>query len=203
MNLNDESNLDILKELGSMGAGNAATSLSKLLSRRVKITVPDTRVVKIEDVPKILGREDALYAAVYMEIYAEIRGGMLLIFSKDEAIKLSNLMLNQHEQVLTDMMISSLKECGNICINTYLNAISVVTGLRLSPTVPSLAVDMIGALLDGIGIKFSGNLGQSYVAENKFSINNKIIRGHFLFFPEPGALMSIVQKFEHRAGRVA
>ena len=37
--------LDTLREIGSMGTGNAATSLSEMLQREVHITLPEVRIM--------------------------------------------------------------------------------------------------------------------------------------------------------------
>ena len=42
--------LDALKEVSNIGAGNAATSLSMMLGKKVDMSVPAVNVVKLEDV---------------------------------------------------------------------------------------------------------------------------------------------------------
>ena len=37
--------IDVLREIGSIGTGNAAGALSKLLGRTVKITLPEVRIM--------------------------------------------------------------------------------------------------------------------------------------------------------------
>ena len=37
--------LDTLREIGSIGTGNAATALSQLLNREVRITMPEVRIM--------------------------------------------------------------------------------------------------------------------------------------------------------------
>jgi chemotaxis protein CheC len=199
----NQAQLDLLKELGSIGSGNAATALSKLISESVNITVPETRILKVEQVPHLLGQEEEVYAVVCMEIVSEVKGAIFLIFERGQALRLANDILNQQGLLFTDLMISSLKECGNICINMYLNAISIITGLRLYPSIPSLAVDMIGAILDGVGIEFSENKTQSYVVENAFYIGNHRVSGTFLFVPDPDSLKAIFKHVRLRDETVA
>ena len=43
--------------------------------------------------------------------------------------------------------MSALNEIGNIVSGSYLNAISALTGMKMISTVPSMAIDMIGAML--------------------------------------------------------
>ena len=37
--------LDTLREIGSIGTGNAATALGQLLEKRVRITLPEVRIM--------------------------------------------------------------------------------------------------------------------------------------------------------------
>ena len=46
--------LDVLKELGNIGAGSAATALANMLSAKVDMKVPNVRVLECKDVANIL-----------------------------------------------------------------------------------------------------------------------------------------------------
>ena len=48
MELN-EMHIDVLKEIGNIGAGNAATSLSKMLSKRIDMNVPEVSLLDYDD----------------------------------------------------------------------------------------------------------------------------------------------------------
>ena len=47
--------LDALKEIGNIGAGTAATSLSKLLNRRVNMNVPEIKILSFNEVETVVG----------------------------------------------------------------------------------------------------------------------------------------------------
>ena len=36
---------DVLKEIGSIGTGNAATALSKVLSKKIEMTLPQVKIL--------------------------------------------------------------------------------------------------------------------------------------------------------------
>ena len=46
----DDIHLDVLREIGNIGSGNAATSLSDMLARRVDIAVPTIKILDYESV---------------------------------------------------------------------------------------------------------------------------------------------------------
>ncbi len=72
--------LDALKEIGTIGAGNAATGLSKMLNKRINITVPSAQILPLEKVPQVLGGMEKLVSAIYITLTGELSGSMLLIY---------------------------------------------------------------------------------------------------------------------------
>mgnify|MGYP000853675426 CR=1 FL=1 len=49
--------LDVMKEIGSIGTGHAATALSKLLQREVRITIPQVQILDYNDAVRRIGKE--------------------------------------------------------------------------------------------------------------------------------------------------
>ena len=64
--------------------------------------------------------------------------------------------------------ISALKEIGNIITSSYLNSLSSLTGLTVFPSVPSLCVDMAGAILSVPAIEFGMMCDKLLLIENRF-----------------------------------
>lgn len=146
----DSMHLDILKELGNIGAGNAATSLSQLLNQRVDMSVPDVKLLKLRDVPYILGGPEIPVIGVTVLVEGEGEGQILLLFTEESAERLiKNIVAGFSPGDISDEVRDSvLLEVGNIVGSTFLNALSSFTNLKLIPTVPASAYDMVGALLD-------------------------------------------------------
>lgn len=46
---------DILKEIGNIGAGNAATSLSQLLGHKIDMLVPNVEIADFNEVIELVG----------------------------------------------------------------------------------------------------------------------------------------------------
>ncbi len=61
----DAVHMDILKEIGNIGAGHAATALSKLLNKRIEMTIPDVRIISFDEMMDIVGGADNVVAAVF------------------------------------------------------------------------------------------------------------------------------------------
>ena len=47
--------LDTLREIGSIGTGNAATALSQMLKRQVRITMPEVRIMGYNEAIEWIG----------------------------------------------------------------------------------------------------------------------------------------------------
>ncbi len=194
---------DALKEFGTIGAGHAATALSKLIGKKVSMSVPGTRLIQLKEMPNLLKSEERVYTAVYMEVLSEIDAGMMLIFSNKDAVRLANILNRRKDSILTELGISSLKECCNICINAYLTSLSQFLELWFTPTIPALVTDMVGAILDGVAVEFSRKGDSVLVVENRLKIGGDVITAHLVFFPSDESLKRIFDKLDEKRSKAA
>lgn len=189
-----KSQLDILKEIETIGSGNAATGLSRMLNTRVNIKVPSVTVAKLEKVPELLGGPENQVAAVYFQVTGAFSASAIVIFPIAEAFRMAEILLGREKgsiNTLDEISESSLKELGNICIGAYLTALFDFLKIRFSYSVPSLVTDMLQAVLDGILIQLALEAESAIVLDTEFSIAEDKIHGHFLFLPEPKGIKAI------------
>lgn len=146
----DGMTLDVLREIGSIGTGNAATALSGLLNEPVQMTVPQIDLREFNDAISLLGEAEELVAAVLVKMGGEIEGTMLFLLHLDfiNAVLRHILGKDIHDfSQLQEMEISALTEIGNIIISSYTNAISTLAGVEINLSVPAIAVNMLGGIL--------------------------------------------------------
>ena len=144
--------LDTLREIGSIGTGNAATALSSLLGKEVRIATPEVRIMGYNEAIEWIGGPEEITAGVLVKLGGQINGIMLMV----EQLEFLNLVLesmfstkvSDYSQ-LGDMERSMLTEVGNIMISTFINALSGLSGLSIDLTVPCLTVDMQGMTIGG------------------------------------------------------
>ena len=142
--------MDTLREVGSIGTGNAATALSGLLNRRVRITMPEVRIMEYNEAIEWIGGPENVTAGVLVRISGDIGGIMLSVLPLEFVNMVLECMLdNKVEEFehLDELQRSALVEVGNIMISTFINALSGLSGVTMELTVPSLTVDMQGAIL--------------------------------------------------------
>ena len=193
-NLNDFM-IDILKELGNIGAGNAATSLASMISKKIDMEIPNVRVLEFKDVATILGGEENLIVGIYFELSEDIVGNMMFALDLESAINLTNILYNRKKEgtELDEMDMSALSEVGNILASSYANSLSALTGLKIFISVPSLTVDMAGAILSVPAIQFGHFGDHALMIETVFMEDDNLVSGNFFLLPDPESFNKILK----------
>jgi chemotaxis protein CheC len=195
----NEMQLDALREVGNIGAGNAATALSKVVGKRVKMEVPLVKILPLKDVPDWLGGPEKEVLGVYLTMSGAANGHILFVMTIEDALKIMNILLGDltpsREQVLDmdEIARSAMEEIGNILSSSYLSALADFTGLRLNHSVPALAIDMAGAIVDVILIEISKRGDYALLIETEFVEEENKIKGYFMLIPDTSSLEIILQ----------
>ena len=187
--------LDALKEIGNIGAGNAATALAQMTQVRIDMSVPQVGILPFDKVAYLVGGPDTPVVGVYFQVTGSANCNILFILSIEMAVLLAELLMGRppsHGNILGSMEMSAVAEAGNIVSATYLNALAMFTQMTLIPSIPAVGVDMAGALLDGLLARY-GEIGDYVlVLENIYKKGDLDVMGHLFVIPEPGALDSIL-----------
>ncbi|HHV27257.1 MAG TPA: chemotaxis protein CheC [Tissierellia bacterium] len=178
--------IDVLKELGNIGSGNAATALATMISKKVDMAVPQVKILDFKDVPKILGGEEVPVVGIYFEMSGEIIGNIMFVLSLESGKNLTNILFNKknNSMELDEMDMSALSEIGNILASSYINSLSALTGLKLTISVPSLATDMAGAILSVPAIQYGYIADHVLFIETQFQEGDKKVTGNLFMIPE-------------------
>lgn len=188
--------IDALKEIGNIGAGNAATALSMLLSKKITIKVPRIRIIPFDDVSKSVGGPEKLVVGIFMRINGDIDGNILIVISEQDAYSLIETLLNVKRDKncgFSDMEKSALTELGNIVGSSYIVALSELTKLSLKISVPSLAFDMAGAIIS-FPLSLYGYLGDTaFLLDTEFSEGLAGIKLHYLLIPDDESLKLLLK----------
>lgn len=179
--------MDVLKEIGNIGAGNAVTSLAKMINKKVDMAVPKVKIMGFDKVSQILGGEEMLVVGILLSVTGDLTGNMMFILDNFAARQLVNILLGNSDSTsleFNEMELSALKEIGNILTASYLSALAGLTNLKIMPSVPELAIDMAGAILSVPAIEF-GKVGDSVLyIETEFSEGITKVFGDFLLIPD-------------------
>lgn len=189
LNIDDLNNLqiDVLKEIGNIGAGNAATALAQLINKRVDMDVPKIKILPFNEVNEVLGGAETLVVGILLQVSGNITGDMMLILKYDAAQVLVNILLGRSASIeveFNDFEMSALKEVGNILSGSYLLALSSLTNLTMQQSVPDIAIDMSGAILSVPAIEFGKVGDQVLFIETEFSEGESKVIGDFFLIPD-------------------
>jgi chemotaxis protein CheC len=186
--------MDVLKEVGNIGAGHAATALSRLLDKPVDMLVPTVRMVPFEEISDSVGGSEQVVIAIFLRVEGETPGNIFFILSQESAKKMLRNLVGievENEDSYSEMELSALNEIGNILAGSYLTSLADFTNLYMVPTVPSLAIDMAGAILS-YGLLHYGEMGDhALFIDTKFLDGLDEIEGHFFLIPDPESFQKI------------
>lgn len=191
--------LDVLREIGNIGAGNAATSMSQLINKKVDMKVPSVRIVAFDEVMEMIGGPEQLIVAIMFHIIGEAPGSVYLILSLEEAEQLISEMMPGEESLFLEenqpnpIAISILEEVGNILTGSYLSALSDFLNINMQPSVPYFSVDMAGAILTVGLVELSQVTDYAIIIDTKINDDDESngINGQFFLMPEPASLTKI------------
>lgn len=184
--------LDALKEVTNIGAGNSATSLSMLLGTKIDMSVPSVNLIEFEEL--LNSNKENEVVAVLVKVFDDIPGSILYVFEKDIALKMISKMISKDEAALTEMGISVISEIGNIIASSFMNSIAAFTNLKATVSVPAVANDMLSAILVTTFVE-TGQY-QEYVLDIEtlfIGSGEDKLEGHFYFVPAPGSLEKILE----------
>ena len=183
--------LDVFKEIGNIGAGNAASALAGLLNKRITMSVPDASVVPFSGILSVLEGPETLVAGVLVDVSGDLNGYILLVLEMGnamtmvaQALKEPVLDIKEPGFALTYLEQDTLLEVANILVGSFLSAISSFTGLSVTPAVPQLAIDMLGAIISIATIEY-GKIGEDVLfLKTQFNDLEGDISGHFFLIPD-------------------
>jgi chemotaxis protein CheC len=194
----NELHIDILKEIGNIGAGNAATSLSQMLSKRIDMNVPEVSLLNYNDVIDSIGGAEHIVVGILVSFDGDIEGVILFLLKKEFVHLILNSLLGTelHSfEEISELEMSALSEIGNIMVSSYVNSISTLTGMMIDITVPSLNIDMSGALLDAVTAEFSEAADRVIFIREKYFCQDETVYSHMLLLPSITSLEILLKRF--------
>lgn len=190
--------IDVLKELGNIGAGNATTAIASMLNLTIDMKVPKVELKAVEDLGGAICPEEETIVGIFLEVQHDISGSMMFLMRLDSAHYLVNRLMGGmgssegDSMVFSEMELSAMKEIGNIIAGSYLSALSTMTNLVITPSVPYIAVDMAAAILSVPAIQFGQFGDNALLIETEFG-DDVMMEGYFILLPDEDSYDKILQ----------
>ena len=189
---------DVLAEIGNIGAGNATTAIATMLNLTIDMKVPKVELKAVEDLGSAICPEEETIVGIFLEVQNDISGSMMFLLKLDSAHYLVNRLMggmNMSESQtgeFSEMELSAMKEIGNIIAGSYLSALSTMTNLVITPSIPYIAVDMAAAILSVPAIQFGQFGDNALLIETEFG-DDVMMEGYFILLPDEDSYDKILE----------
>jgi chemotaxis protein CheC len=144
---------DQLKELLNIGVSHASTTLSKMVGKKVTISVPNLGIKNARSVGVTVKDPNAITVAVLLRLTGILEGYVLLFFPYSAA---THLLHSLSGKTITDLRAidkydrSIFQEVGNVLTGGMLKGLSQFLHIELVQSVPDVVIDMGGAMFNSI-----------------------------------------------------
>ncbi len=200
------SELNISKEelnefnlLSNMGAANAAESLSKILNKRIDLSIPEVRLTPVEKIPEVFGNLNAPYMGVLLGIEGDINGTLLLLLQENVGFELIDMLYgtdSRSAKELSEDGVSALKELTNIIGASILNVYAEKSNMVVKPNVPTFVHDYLQSVMDTVLIMHNIEHDYAILMETAFYFEDDQIMGNLMILPETASMKVLVKGFK-------
>lgn len=188
--------MDALKEVANIGTGNAAKALSELIGKRVDMSVPEVEMIELEDVSFYFGHPETPVCAILSTCEKNLEANLVFIIDAEDAQILARMLLEKisipmDPTAMGEIRESALAEAGNIVLGAFISALGDLMNLQLDLSIPSVAFDMLGAIMD-VMVGIFGTFGdKAFLIDTRLSFpenQDRMFSGRILLVPGPGSL---------------
>ena len=201
--LSDEQQ-DTLKELGNIGTGNAVTALSRLVKKKIDVTLTDVGIIPLEELPEQFGGPNDKVCGIFCHIEKPSPATILNIFEmkplmhliSDLAGSKSNINPNKvkSKKDLDDYAISTITEMGNIMAGHYASALADLLGTKLMIDVPEFTMSKAGEIGEFLSKEFESIAEFFIIIQTSIKVSDLKLKGMFFFIPDIETLQIIFKK---------
>lgn len=189
--------IDALQEIGNIGSGNAASSLSAMLGKPITMNVPTIHVMDYQAVIDEIGGPEQILTAILVMFRGDIKGMMMFMLdNKFAEIVVNTFMGKENIDVvrMDETDSSAVKEMGNIMGGAYLSALAAMAEFTVQMDPPSLTVDMSGALMNAPMVMLDDVGDKVLFIDDGFKIDNVNVDANILLIPEMESLDILMKK---------
>ena len=177
--------MDVLKEIGNIGAGNATTALAQMLQSRIDMDVPQVKLIGVDELSESLGGSERIMTAIFLEVEGDITGDIIFLLEEGSAkFLISKLMgMEVSGDKFNEMELSCIKEISNIIAGSYLNSLSTLTNLKIYPSIPHMTMDVVDTILHSPMRKNQDESDQILFIQTQFK-DDVHLDGYFVMIPD-------------------
>ena len=191
-----EMHTSFLQEIGNMGAGNAATALSDMITAPTDISVPTVKIISAAEAVKLADMLSGRTAAYLITLRGDLKGSLLFIIPFAFVERLVQTYFPEasvkSKADMDDMATSMVREMVNIVAASYANNFAMISGFMVDISVPEATTSPSAGIMaqHAVGTQslcFINNTVEIVDCKKNFNV---------LFFPE----LDTIKKFMGKIG---
>ena len=189
--------IDAIREIGSIGTGNAVSALSSIMNTPIKMDVPSIKIEEFDDAVYAVGSPEDIVMAVLVTMSGDMDGMMMFLVEKQGINEILGHIINENVDDLfqiSEMGLSALTEVGNIMISSYVNAISQMATMDIELSVPAAAVNMLGGILAVPMAELGYETDKLMMIDGSMTIEDKKFNNTILMLPRIKSLNVLMEK---------
>jgi chemotaxis protein CheC len=186
-----ELQLDALRELANIGSGTASTALSTMLGRSVDISVPAALVLPMADAVGNIGNAEDDVTGIVLGVVGDMDATVLLLVSPNHAALMCGMLGVPADSEYGE---SALLEIGNIVGTSYINALASMTGMEIEPTPPSIATDMLAAIVESVLAARAVTGDVALLLDSDMVVEGEDCSMSFLLVPDRGGVDQLLAR---------
>ncbi len=193
----NEIQLDVMREIGNIGAGNACTALSVLLGTTIDMSVPRVQLLGYESTAEHLGGEDNMVIGLKVQITGDLEGMMLHVVQKRFAERIINTFYAKEiESInkLDEMDSSVLNEMANITSGAYANSIASLTSLFVNIGTPAQIPGKVSDIMKLPIMEFVKPGEEVLVVDEEFMIDDEHVSSNMILALESDSLEKLFER---------
>ena len=187
--------IDSINALSASVQGKLAEALQSVIRSPVNLQLGHSGLVPLKEVKQMIGGASA--TSIYIPLLGDLNGDIFLFIDGLGASVLADLMIGNEAgttSVVGDFEVSALKELGNITTGVIVAELANQLGLSLMLTVPNIATDFAGAVIDEVLITYAATHTEALAIHMPFTLEGHIVSGFFLLLFDQTGFEVIIQK---------
>jgi len=195
---------DTLKEIGNIGTGNAVTALSRLIKKKIDVTLTDVGVISIDDLSGQFGGPTEKVCGIFCHIDKPSQATILNIFEMKPLMNLIADLAGDKSKIdpnkvkskkdLDEFAISTITEMGNIMAGHYASALADLLETRLMIDVPEFTMSQAGEIGEFLTHELKAAADFFILIKTSIKIADLKLKGMFFFIPDISTLSDFFNK---------
>ncbi|MEM5869911.1 MAG: hypothetical protein QXR09_01955 [Candidatus Aenigmatarchaeota archaeon] len=135
---------EILKKMWFSCSQLAANALSEMINRKVLVSLPLIKILRLNEVPRLLNPEEISITIFFIKIKNNMNGVILLSSPLKHILKMADIFLKKemgYFKDLSDENLPVLKELSNILCGYFIDAFQKLFNKKYSLSEPYLSVN--------------------------------------------------------------